>query len=352
MYLYIYSEKFQELWNDPLGTVPAEDKFYRQLSQAEKAAADAICYFEDVWNELPLPDWGELSDIPLTEAPTQTPTESVTMSPSSSPSTQPTFPPAPSAAPSTNPTGSMPTFSPSAAPSSMPVITASPTESPSTPPTHAPSAGPTVDIRKPPVDEINTPDFRYEVWASLDSETKTLAEALTWTETSWNNPGTAGVETFAYQELPEQSQADARSMGFDNVSWDCYINHYDAFRWNVLEDFDVQKYFIALGWSQQSWLGVIDPPPTEGADWASLTDEEQEAARELCYTSKELWEAIPLSDWPSNIIPTAAPTEAGKSPTVAPTTKQDASDPPTDTATAKTLLVSGGLGLLTFWMSI
>lgn len=237
--------------------------FYRQLSQEEQAAADAICYFEDLWNETPLSDWDELPDTPLTEAPTAPPTATESLTPTVSPTPEITISPAPSAVPSANPTASGPTLDPSAAPSSMPAITDSPTVTPTTPfpsatpTTGAPSAPPTVDIRKPPVDEIDYPDFRYELWEDLDVETKILAEELSWTETTWDNPGTADVEDFAYGDLPDDSQSDAQSMGFDEMSWNCYINHFNAFLWNALEELDVQKYFVELGWTRESWEGKI-----------------------------------------------------------------------------------------------
>jgi hypothetical protein len=282
------------LWNDPLGTVPAEELFYRQLSNAQKTAADALCFFENVWNEAPLSEWDELPDDPLTEAPTVPPTEGPSSSPSSNPTAVITVSPAPSSIPSADPTASGPTTAPSAAPTR---ITESPSASPTTAQPTAASDAPTVDIRKPPVEEINYPDFRYVLWKDLDVDRKISAEALDWTETTWNNPGQATIETFAFEDLPDESQDEASSMGFDDMSWNCYINHFDAFVWSSLEDLDVQKYFITLGWSRQSWEGEIDPPASDETPWVALTAAEQNAATELCYT-KEMWEGIPLEDWP------------------------------------------------------
>ena len=57
-------------------------------------------------------------------------------------------------------------------------------------------------------------------------------------------------------------------------------------------------YFNMLGWNQESWDGGDEDnvPETESMYWEELSQEEQEAARQICY-SAELWNGIAILNW-------------------------------------------------------
>lgn len=46
-----------ESWNEVIGPPASEDKFWMDLSEEEQAAADALCYFQETWDEIPLTLW-------------------------------------------------------------------------------------------------------------------------------------------------------------------------------------------------------------------------------------------------------------------------------------------------------
>merc|ERR1711865_256817 len=85
-------------------------------------------------------------------------------------------------------------------------------------------------------------------------------------------------------------------LGFDVETWDCDVNHYFGYYWEGLATYDLQKYWMALGWSEASWNGEIDPPDTDEKDWEELTEEQQKAAEEICYF-QQTWDGISITDW-------------------------------------------------------
>lgn len=78
--------------------------------------------------------------------------------------------------------------------------------------------------------------------------------------------------------------------------WDCYQNHYNDYDWAELVQNDLHRHFIALGWTEPAWSGLVLPPLSDNIDWVNLTPQQQTAARGLCYF-RETWDRTNMLDW-------------------------------------------------------
>ena len=85
-------------------------------------------------------------------------------------------------------------------------------------------------------------------------------------------------------------------LGIDEESWDCWVNHYVGLYWSTIEERGLEKYYIALGWSLESWEGGADEPATKDLYWDELSLDQQNAATNLCYF-KNLWNQDPIGVW-------------------------------------------------------
>jgi hypothetical protein len=74
-------------------------------------------------------------------------------------------------------------------------------------------------------------------------------------------------------------------MGWTDISWDCWNNHFRQYSWDDLTFYGLDFHFTALGWSRNSWEGNADPPPSHGKYWDLLNDVQRENANALCYYS-------------------------------------------------------------------
>ena len=158
---------------------------------------------------------------------------------------------------------------------------------------------------------------------------KDLAEELDYGEWKWDYPGYyEDIEdtSFAWQEDIDVLE----QMGFNQYTWDCWINHYSDYTWEELECFGLDSAYMKLGWSKETWdsWDEDDWPEQEFTNWTLLYEEEQIAATELCYFP-ELWDQIPLEDWDSGWEYHFTPT-VSLSPSVEPTSSPSSS--PTATA--------------------
>lgn len=164
-----------------------------------------------------------------------------------------------------------------------PMVTAPVTEPPST-----------SSSRIPP----DVAPIRYVVFANLTMEMIRHARALSYTEQTWNLPGSAVVEELSYINLRGQSPAAIETiaaMGMSRDQWDCYINHYEDSSWSLLERNGVQVFYRVLGWTEQLW-DSDGAPPSDDKYWRQLSIEEKDAAIELCFR-QETWDGIPLTAW-------------------------------------------------------
>ena len=142
---------------------------------------------------------------------------------------------------------------------------------------------------------IAQPAFRYVVWAGVGSAQQTVAKTgLDYTEDTWNVPGTAEVERLAFSSLTNETQAAARTLGFSEEVWDCYVNHYDEYSWADLATEGVQQYYITLGWTEDAWTTGSNPPASDDEFFADLSPDETAAAEEICF-NELLWNGESLS---------------------------------------------------------
>mmetsp|Transcript_17597 Transcript_17597/g.38254 ORF Transcript_17597/g.38254 Transcript_17597/m.38254 type:complete len:803 (+) Transcript_17597:216-2624(+) len=234
-------------------------------------------------NDGALPDDGGTEEI---DDNTLAPTRSPTLAPS----------PKPSPSPTNSPT-SEPTVSPTAKPSARPTLrptTPEPTLQPTTPkPSNVPTAAPVDCQYSGPLErDIPCGDFRYTPWDEIKPTAQLLAELkLGYSENSWNNPGTASIESLSWNELNQDQRLGAGSVGFTEQTWDCYQNHYRGYSWDKLADEGVQQYYQSLGFDDLSWSGIGDQDLRDVAgnlSWNELNSGQRSALQELCY-SKALW---------------------------------------------------------------
>jgi len=214
------------------------------------------------------PTTSPVNDIIDTSTPTTSPTVTPSLRPSSLPSSIPTLSQAPSREPTDRPSSSA---TPSQNPSNVPSM--SPTLS------FTPSAAPIQYSRPTRV------DIRYVPWNELDPETQKIAMNLDYTNTTWNKYGANPIEESSWEDLTTEQTGNASLLGYDMKSWDCWINHYEGYRWiDMGQPFiQVLQWFTSLGWDIQSWTGKKEAPESDFKTWYELTSEERFSAAQLCY---------------------------------------------------------------------
>lgn len=128
-------------------------------------------------------------------------------------------------------------------------------------------------------------DLRYIPWAELSTETQNIAQKLNYTETTWNEIGTASVELLNWERLTESQQNAAQQLGYDLFSWDCWLNHFQSYRFIDLDNpyIQVGQWWKRLGWTINAWNRYDNPPPSDELTWYELSSEERFAASQLCY---------------------------------------------------------------------
>ena len=149
---------------------------------------------------------------------------------------------------------------------------------------------------------IECPDFRYVEYSALDQTTEDAAMALGYSEGTWNTPGTQDVEELSFSTIVAADAADEALLtiiGFTEVQYDCYVNHYEDYSWAELATEGVQEFFVALGWTEDFLGNGTGPPASEDKGWSELTAAEQTAAGEICYF-EELWDGDSLLNFGSS----------------------------------------------------
>eukprot|EP00569_Conticribra_weissflogii_P019084 CAMPEP_0171450436 /NCGR_PEP_ID=MMETSP0881-20121228/40627_1 /TAXON_ID=67004 /ORGANISM="Thalassiosira weissflogii, Strain CCMP1336" /LENGTH=643 /DNA_ID=CAMNT_0011974891 /DNA_START=33 /DNA_END=1964 /DNA_ORIENTATION=+ len=222
----------------------------------------------DIIDSTSPPTTSPVNDIIDTSTPTTSPTVTPSLRPSSLPSSIPTLSQAPSREPTDRPSSSA---TPSQNPSNVPSM--SPTLS------FTPSAAPIQYSRPTRV------DIRYVPWNELDPETQKIAMNLDYTNTTWNKYGANPIEESSWEDLTSEQTSNASLLGYDMKSWDCWINHYEGYRWiDMGQPFiQVLQWFTSLGWDIQSWTGKKEAPESDFKTWYELTSEERFSAAQLCY---------------------------------------------------------------------
>jgi hypothetical protein len=152
------------------------------------------------------------------------------------------------------------------------------------------------------VDVIPYPDFRYLLWQDVGQFTREKAAALGYNEDTWNSPGTNEIEWLSYETVELTFSGEVTNaiedIGYTEISWDCWVNHYGDYNWLELEQAGLSDVYVALGWTLETWNSENEDswPDTDSKLWRELKVEERIAAGRLCYTPR-LWDKIPIPDW-------------------------------------------------------
>ena len=138
------------------------------------------------------------------------------------------------------------------------------------------------------------PEIRYTLWSESSPPIQDAAIDLGYNPSTWDEPGTAEVEELSYETI--NAPATMKVIGMNEVTWDCYMNHYEDFSWEELEEEEVQEWYEVLGWTERAWESGIDEPTTEEEDWDELSDEQRLAAENICFF-RETWDGLNMADW-------------------------------------------------------
>lgn len=157
-------------------------------------------------------------------------------------------------------------------------------------------------------DQISIPRFRFQEWSDATSTLRNLASTVGYDERSWELMGTNSIEEYSYYTFQDVDSLDDRdlenavrninvnnlsavyaAMGFDEDTWDCWINHYSWYEWAELSEFQLNVYVEALGWNANKWETGNNPPASEDKYWRELSASEKQAAAGLCYLP-ETWD--------------------------------------------------------------
>ncbi|KAL7529039.1 hypothetical protein ACHAXR_005539, partial [Thalassiosira sp. AJA248-18] len=150
---------------------------------------------------------------------------------------------------------------------------------------------------------LSVPGKRFLAWSSLSETEQQVAQVyLGYTKSTWDNPGTNELEEYSYVDLYQNGKAGAISLGFDDDTWDCHINHYLGYWWADMEEVGLDHYLSVLGWNKNSWDDDGPAPETEDLYWDELEPEHQAVASQLCY-HKDLWDGVSIPEWDIQLAP-------------------------------------------------
>ena len=83
---------------------------------------------------------------------------------------------------------------------------------------------------------------------------------------------------------------------FDELGWDCHVNHYAGYSWGELIQYGYVQYMRALGWNQGNWEGNKEAPKSEYLEWNELSSEQRDAATQICYF-EDLWNGLTIPEF-------------------------------------------------------
>eukprot|EP00563_Minutocellus_polymorphus_P020795 CAMPEP_0197717878 /NCGR_PEP_ID=MMETSP1434-20131217/2253_1 /TAXON_ID=265543 /ORGANISM="Minutocellus polymorphus, Strain CCMP3303" /LENGTH=236 /DNA_ID=CAMNT_0043302459 /DNA_START=136 /DNA_END=847 /DNA_ORIENTATION=+ len=138
------------------------------------------------------------------------------------------------------------------------------------------------------------PCIRSTPWDLLSNKHKSLAQTLGYEAETWDmlDFSSARVESRRWTTLSAEKQDAAQALGYDDLAtWDCCINHYEAYDYDELRLINVPEAFdaiVTLGYSKQYWNGPewrYDPPLVEAKTWCDNVTSIQE---DVCVNRKEI----------------------------------------------------------------
>lgn len=143
---------------------------------------------------------------------------------------------------------------------------------------------------------VARPDFRYRAWTDLEAGARRVAaDGLKYSALSWNVPGLDEIETREWAALTSYESEAATEIGFTQLSWDCWQNHFRSYSWAKLYFYGLDMPYSALGWTELSWDGTEAAPASKGMAWKDLSQEERRvASSELCYF-RDNWDGLDMT---------------------------------------------------------
>ncbi|KAL7522316.1 hypothetical protein ACHAWX_007006 [Stephanocyclus meneghinianus] len=143
------------------------------------------------------------------------------------------------------------------------------------------------------------PYTRFTPWDMLEDKYIFYAESLGYNSTLWDKPYSYDLEYNVFGSLDSMQQQDVTNLGLSEDQWDCFINHYESYRWDTLPDHALEAA-IVLGWSQCVWDKETDcsagRPASETSNWRQLTPEEKAAGINLCWF-RSSWDQSDTLPW-------------------------------------------------------
>ena len=108
-------------------------------------------------------------------------------------------------------------------------------------PSLAPSTAPTIETPVTSVPSVE--DIRYVIWKDLDKTVRENALILTYTEETWNLPGSNEIESYSFQGISnsevDNGQQAIRDLGLTASQWDC---------WSKLDGLSSINLCACVGW--------------------------------------------------------------------------------------------------------
>ena len=250
----------QAIWDGGMSTKYDNFEWDQLPLEIQNAISEGLCYTKETWNQQPLDTWSKDTILPGQSEKKQRKT-----------------------------------------PSPTPVITSSPTSQDRTSsPTFAPcrELNPSVDYW--------CPAKRYCEWDYFDfAFRQVFTFQIGYTESDWNYEETVNiVEATAFEDLEKFVKSGLRDLGFTEDKHDCCHNHYTAYAWDefISEGMDdVLAAYEMIGYDKDKWDSGASTD-FEEFDWDQLPREIRDAlSKSLCY-NRELWNEVPLTVWPENVI--------------------------------------------------
>eukprot|EP01083_Nonionella_stella_P115772 343594_1 len=163
---------------------------------------------------------------------------------------------------------------------------------------------------------------RYEFfqWNQLPDKIKAAAAGLGYDEMTWDNIQTNPIEFLNFEDVVSGIMdtevtvgdvlANLESINLVNqelsnekmgMCWDFYVNHYNGFTWDALQDLEnpfgdnIGEMVKILGWNQEMWesddlTGTV--PESECKTWLGLDPTEKFALRSMGWNAAK-WFASP-----------------------------------------------------------
>lgn len=121
---------------------------------------------------------------------------------------------------------------------------------------------------------------------------------------SWNFEKTNPIEQTPLVELSKDIQDFYFQLGYNEVSHDCCLGHYEEYDWDDFDDVE-RSALESIGYDEKTWNNELRNKNDDDYDyslwgyknWDDLPSNVREVVRHyLCY-NKELWDGKELSKW-------------------------------------------------------